>query len=293
MEQLIHKAQVLHEALPYIREFYGKVVVIKYGGHAMVDERLKENFARDVVLMRYIGLNPVVVHGGGPQINRVLEQMRIESTFVDGMRVTDASTMDVVEMVLGGRVNKEIVNLIQLHGGRAVGLTGKDGGLIRAEKLWMEKRRDANLPPEIIDIGSVGRVTEIRPQVIQALETGGFIPVIAPVGVGEDGATYNINADLVAGRVAGALRAEKLVLLTDVRGILDAAGNLLSSVRRDEVEDLIAAGVIRGGMIPKVRCALDALADGVSKVHIVDGRVEHAVLLEIFTRGGVGTEIVG
>ncbi len=293
MEQLIHKAQVLHEALPYIREFYGKVVVIKYGGHAMVDDRLKENFARDVVLMRYIGLNPVVVHGGGPQINRVLEQMRIESTFVDGMRVTDASTMDVVEMVLGGRVNKEIVNLIQLHGGRAVGLTGKDGGLIRAEKLWMEKRRDANLPPEIIDIGSVGRVTEIRPQVIQALDTGGFIPVIAPVGVGEDGATYNINADLVAGRVAGALRAEKLVLLTDVRGILDANGNLLSSVRRAEVEDLIAAGVIRGGMIPKVRCALDALADGVSKVHIVDGRVEHAVLLEIFTRGGVGTEIVG
>ncbi len=292
MEQLIHKAQVLHEALPYIREFYGKVVVIKYGGHAMVDERLKENFARDVVLMRYIGLNPVVVHGGGPQINRVLEQMRIESRFVDGMRVTDASTMDVVEMVLGGRVNKEIVNLIQLHGGRAVGLTGKDGGLIRAEKLLMEKRRDANLPPEIIDIGSVGRVTEIRPQVIQALDAGGFIPVIAPVGVGEDGATYNINADLVAGRVAGALRAEKLVLLTDVRGILDAGGDLLSSVRRGEVEDLIAAGTIRGGMIPKVRCALDALSDGVGKVHIVDGRVEHAVLLEIFTRGGVGTEIV-
>ncbi len=293
MKELIHKAQVLHEALPYIREFYGKVVVIKYGGHAMVDEELKQSFARDVVLLKYIGLNPVVIHGGGPQINRVLEQMHIESTFVEGMRVTDASTMDVVEMVLGGKVNKEIVNLIQLHGGRAVGLTGKDGGLIRARKLLMQRRRGDDVPPEIVDIGAVGEVEGIQPAVIEALDRGGFIPVIAPVGVGKDGETYNINADLVAGRVAGALRAEKLVLLTDVEGILDARGELISTVTRSQVPRLIEEGVIRGGMIPKVRCAVDALDEGVGKVHIVDGRVQHALLLEIFTRGGVGTEIVG
>ena len=293
MKELIHKAQVLHEALPYIREFYGKVVVIKYGGHAMVDEELKQGFARDVVLLKYIGLNPVVVHGGGPQINRVLERMHIESTFVDGMRVTDAPTMDVVEMVLGGKVNKEIVNLIQIHGGRAVGLTGKDGGLIRARKLLMQRRRGDDVPPEIVDIGSVGEVEAIQPAVIEALDRGGFIPVIAPVGVGGGGETYNINADLVAGRVAGALRAEKLVLLTDVEGILDAGGKLISTIARSQVHRLIEEGVIRGGMIPKVRCAVDALDEGVGKVHIVDGRVQHALLLEIFTRGGVGTEIVG
>ncbi len=292
MERLIQKAEVLHEALPYIRQFYGKVVVIKYGGHAMVDEGLKQSFARDVVLLKYIGLNPVVVHGGGPQINRVLERMQIRSTFVDGMRVTDAPTMDVVEMVLGGRVNKEIVNLIQLHGGRAVGLTGKDGGLIRARKLVLERRREDHLPPEIIDLGAVGEVEAIQPAVIETLDRGGFIPVIAPVGVGSDGQTYNINADLVAGRVAAALQAEKLVLLTDVEGILDREGRLVSTLRRDEVPRLIEQGVIRGGMIPKVRCALEALEHGVGKVHIVDGRVRHAVLLEIFTRGGVGTEIV-
>jgi len=293
LKELIAKAEVLHEALPYIREFYGRVVVIKYGGHAMVDENLKEQFARDVVLMKYIGLNPVVVHGGGPQINEVLERMRIESSFVDGMRVTDASTMDVVEMVLVGKVNKEIVNLIQLHGGRAVGLSGKDGGLIRAKKLYMKKKTEDHLPPEIIDIGAVGEVEAINPAVIETLDRGGFIPVIAPVGAGEKGETYNINADLVAGKVAGSLKAEKLILLTDVEGILDADGKLLSTIRQEDAPGLVAREVIRGGMIPKLQCALDALAEGVNKVHIVDGRVQHAVLLEIFTRGGVGTEILG
>ena len=292
LQQLIEKAQVLLEALPYIREFYGRTMVIKYGGHAMVDERLKQNFALDVILMKYIGLNPVVVHGGGPQINEMLDKLQIQSTFVDGMRVTDQPTMDVVEMVLVGKVNKEIVNLIQLHGGRAVGLSGKDGGLIRARKLYMQKKRQADLPPEIIDIGAVGEVEAIQPGVIESLDRGGFIPVIAPVGVGAVGETYNINADLVAGKVAGALRAEKLVLLTDVEGILDRDGNLLSTLRKGDIPGLIERGVIRGGMIPKVQCALDALDDGVKKVHIVDGRVEHAVLLEIFTRGGVGTEIL-
>jgi len=293
LKELIEKAHVLHEALPYIRQFYGKVVVIKYGGHAMVDEALKESFARDVVLMKYIGLNPVVVHGGGPQINQVLDRMRIESSFVEGMRVTDAPTMDVVEMVLVGKVNKEIVNLIQLHGGRAVGLSGKDGGLIRAKKLYMKKKKEAHLPPEILDIGNVGEVEAIQPQVIETLDRGGFIPVIAPVGAGPEGETYNINADLVAGKVAGALRAEKLILLTDVEGILDADGRLLSTIRQSEAPGLVESKVIRGGMIPKLQCALDALTEGVAKVHIVDGRVEHAVLLEIFTRGGVGTEILG
>lgn len=293
MQQLIEKARVLHEALPYIRQFQGKVVVIKYGGHAMVDEALKESFARDVVLLKYIGINPVVVHGGGPQINQVLDRMKIESSFVDGMRVTDAPTMDVVEMVLVGKVNKEIVNLIQLHGGRAVGLSGKDGGLIRARKLYMQRKVDDRLPPEIIDIGAVGEVEAIQPAVIETLDRGGFIPVIAPVGVGEKGETYNINADLVAGKVAGALKAEKLVLLTDVEGILDGDGKLLSTIRQEEAPGLVASKVIRGGMIPKLQCALDALDDGVRKVHIVDGRARHAVLLEIFTRGGVGTEILG
>ncbi len=292
VEQLVEKAQTLMEALPYIREFYGKVAVIKYGGHAMVEERLKESFALDVILMKYIGINPVVVHGGGPQINKVLEQMNISSTFVEGMRVTDAPTMDVVEMVLGGRINKEIVNLIQLHGGRAVGLTGKDGGLIRARKLYLQKKRDETLPPEIIDIGAVGEVEAVDPLVIDALDRGGFIPVIAPIGRGAAGETFNINADLVAGSVAGALKAEKLVLMTDVAGILDNKGELLPTVRRAEVDRLIADGVITGGMIPKIRCAVDAIDAGVSKVHIIDGRIRHAVLLEVFTRGGVGTEII-
>jgi acetylglutamate kinase len=292
LQELIQKAQVLLEALPYIREFAGRIVVIKYGGHAMVDENLKRKFALDVVLLKYIGLNPVIVHGGGPQINEMLDRLQIQSSFVDGMRVTDEPTMDVVEMVLVGRVNKEIVNLIQGAGGRAVGLSGKDGGLIRARKLYMQRKKDADLPPEIIDIGAVGEVEAINPRVIETLDQGGFIPVIAPVGVGAGGETYNINADLVAGKVAGALAAEKLVLLTDVAGILDKDGTLLTTLRKGEVAGLIERGVIRGGMIPKVQCALDALEDGVQKVHVIDGRLEHAVLLEIFTRGGVGTEIL-
>jgi acetylglutamate kinase len=293
VEKIIEKAQVLMEALPYIREFAGKVAVIKYGGHAMVEERLKEGFARDVVMLKCIGIDPVIVHGGGPQINKVMEQMQITSSFIEGMRVTDQSTMDVVEMVLVGKVNKEIVNLIQLHGGKAVGLSGKDGGLIRAKKLMIKKKLGDNLPPEIIDIGAVGEVDKIDPAVIKSLDSGGFIPVIAPVGVGAKGETMNINADLVAGKVSGALAAEKLVLMTDVRGILDDKGNLIPTLTRDEVPALIEKGVIKGGMIPKVRCALDALDDGVKKVHIIDGRIEHAVLLEIFTAGGIGTEIVG
>jgi acetylglutamate kinase len=293
MKTIVEKAQVLLEALPYMREFYGKVAVIKYGGHAMVEDRLKESFALDVILLKYIGIDPVIVHGGGPQINEMLDRMNLEATFVDGMRVTDKPTMDVVEMVLVGKVNKEIVNLIQLHGGKAVGLSGKDGGLLRAKKLYVHKKRGEDLPPEIIDIGAVGEVESVDGSVIDALDHGGFIPVIAPVGVGVKGETYNINADLVAGKVAGALKAEKLVLMTDVAGILDRDGNLLPTIRGSEIPDLIARGVITGGMIPKVRCALEALEEGVKKVHIIDGRIDHAVLLEIFTKGGVGTEIVG
>ncbi len=293
MDKVIEKAQVLLEALPYIKEFFGKVTVIKYGGHAMVEERLKKSFALDVILMKYIGINPVVVHGGGPQINKVMEAMDIHPTFVDGMRVTDKPTMDVVEMVLGGKVNKEIVSLIQLHGGKAVGLTGKDGGLIKAKKLVVTKKREEHLPPEIIDLGAVGEVDKVDPSVIEALDSGGFIPVIAPVGVGEKGETYNINADLVAGNLSGALQAEKLVLMTDIDGIRDGSGELIPTLHREEVAVLIERGIITDGMIPKVTCALAALAAGVKKVHIIDGRIEHAVLLEIFTKGGIGTEIVG
>ena len=281
------------EALPYIREFSGKATVIKYGGHAMVEERLKESFARDVVLMKYIGLDPVVVHGGGPQINQVMEAMRLESSFINGMRVTDKPTMDVVEMVLVGKVNKEIVSLIELHGGRAVGISGKDGGLLRAQKLYLTKERGGDLPPELIDIGAVGEVLSVDPAIIRTLDAGGFIPVIAPVGAGAEGETYNINADLAAGKIAGALKAEKFVLMTDVAGILDSKGQLIPTIHREEIDGLIKGMVITGGMIPKVQCALDALNDGVKKVHIIDGRMEHAVLLEIFTRGGVGTEILG
>ncbi|PLX42101.1 MAG: acetylglutamate kinase [Deltaproteobacteria bacterium] len=292
MEKLIEKAGILLEALPYIKEFSGKVAVVKYGGHAMVAEELKESFALDIIMMKYIGINPVIVHGGGPQINKVLDQMKIDSTFIDGMRVTDESTMNVVEMVLGGKVNKEIVSLIQLHGGKAVGLTGKDGGLITAKKLVVKKKLDENLPPEIIDLGAVGEVDEVNPGVIEALDDGGFVPVIAPVGVGPDGSTYNINADLVAGKVSSALKAEKLVLMTDVSGIKGKDGELITSLKVGEVEGLISDGVIAGGMIPKVRCAVDAIKGGVKKVHIIDGRIRHAVLLEIFTKGGIGTEIM-
>ncbi len=291
MQELIDKANILMEALPYIRRFYNKTIVIKYGGNAMVDERLKEGFAKDVVLMKYIGLNPVVVHGGGPQIGNVLKAMGKESRFVQGMRVTDSETMDVVEMVLGGKVNKEIVGNISRHGGRAVGLSGKDGQLITARKLEMTAINPDTLTPEIIDAGMVGEVEAINPSVITALEENDFIPVIAPIGVGLGGETYNINADLVAGKIAGALRAEKLILLTDVEGVKDKEGKLISTIDISRVPDLINDGTISGGMIPKVNCCLDAVEEGVHKAHIIDGRMEHACLLEIFTDKGIGTAV--
>ena len=291
MQELINKANILMEALPWIRRFYGKTIVIKYGGNAMVEERLKEGFARDVILMKYIGLNPVVVHGGGPQIGQVLKAMGKESRFVQGMRVTDRETMDVVEMVLGGKVNKEIVSNINRHGGKAVGLSGKDGGLILARKLEMTAINPETLTPEIIDVGLVGEVELVNPQVITALEKEHFIPVIAPIGVGLEGETYNINADLVAGKIAGALRAEKLILLPDVEGVKDQGGRLISTIDVTRVPDLISDGTISGGMIPKVNCCLDAVEEGVHKTHIIDGRMEHACLLEIFTDKGIGTAI--
>jgi len=285
------RAHVLTEALPYIQRFKGKTLVIKYGGNAMVDENLKQGFARDVVLMKLVGMNPVVVHGGGPQIGQLLERIGKKSEFVQGMRVTDRETMDVVEMVLGGLVNKEIVALINRHGGRAVGLTGKDGGLIRARKMIMKSAAGEGMPSEIVDIGHVGEVESIDPGVVSLLDTGDFIPVIAPVGVGPDGAAYNINADIVAGKLAITLKAEKLMLLTNTTGVLDREGKLLTGLSRARVEELIADGTIHGGMLPKVRCALDAVASGVKTAHIIDGRVEHAVLLEVFTDAGVGTLI--
>ncbi len=291
MQELIKKAEVLTEALPWIKRFYGKTIVIKYGGNAMVDESLKESFARDIILMKYIGLNPVVVHGGGPQIGKVLASMGIETRFEQGMRVTDDATMGVVEMVLGGKVNKEIVANINRHGGRAVGLTGKDGNLLTARKLEMTKINPDTLTPEIIDIGMVGEVDQVDPQVIKVLETNNFIPVIAPVGIGADGRSYNINADLVAGRIAGALKADKLILLTDVEGVKDKDGKLISTIDVTKVPEMIKDGTISGGMIPKLTCCVDAVNEGVIKTHIVDGRLEHACLLEIFTDKGVGTAV--
>ena len=291
MTNSLDKAKTLIEALPYIRTLYNKTVVIKYGGHAMVDEELKKNFALDIILMKYIGINPVVVHGGGPQINRFLEKMKINPCYVQGMRVTDGETMDVVEMVLVGKVNKEIVSLINYHGGRAVGLSGRDGELIQAEKMQIMKEQVENAPPELIDLGRVGRVVAVDPGVLETLDARGFIPVIAPVGVGEDGQAYNINADLVAGAVAAKLKAAKLILLTDVEGVLDRQGGLISSIAAAEVENFITDGVVGGGMIPKVRCCREAVQGGVGKAHIIDGRKEHAILLEIFTQSGVGTEI--
>jgi acetylglutamate kinase len=286
------RARVLVEALPYIQRFKGKTVVIKYGGNAMVDERLKQGFARDVVLMKLVGINPVVVHGGGPQIGKLLERIGKKSEFVQGMRVTDRETMDVVEMVLGGLVNKDIVNLINQHGGRAVGLTGKDGMLIRARKMVLTKpAADEKLPPEIVDIGHVGEVQSIDPELVALLDSGEFIPVIAPVGVGEDGETYNINADVVAGKLAITLQAEKLILLTNTTGVLDKQGQLLTGLSSAQVKGYIADGTVSGGMLPKVNYALDAVASGVKTAHIIDGRVEHAVLLEVFTDQGVGTLI--
>jgi acetylglutamate kinase len=286
------RARILTEALPYIQRFQGKTIVIKYGGNAMVDEALKQGFARDVVLMKLVGMNPVIVHGGGPQIGQLLEKIGKKSEFIQGMRVTDRETMDVVEMVLGGLVNKEIVSLINRHGGKAVGLTGKDGGLIRARKMVMKKTgADESLPSEIIDIGHVGEVESIDPEVVDLLDTRNFIPVIAPVGVGENGEAYNINADVVAGKLAIKLKAEKLVLLTNTTGVLGKDGGLLTGLSVQMVNDLIKDGTIHGGMLPKVGYALDAVNNGVKSAHIIDGRVEHAVLLEIFTDSGVGTLI--
>ena len=286
-------AHVLSEALPYIQRFTGKTLVIKYGGNAMVEESLKQGFARDIVLMKLVGINPVVVHGGGPQIGEHLKRIGKTSEFVQGMRVTDSETMDVVEMVLGGLVNKEIVNLINRHGGMAVGLTGKDGGLIHARKLTLTRNSPELNVPEIIDIGHVGAVASIDPSIINMLTRGNFIPVIAPIGVGPDGHSYNINADLVAGKLAEVLHAEKLMLLTNIQGLLDKDGNLLSGLSAQQVDALIADGTIHGGMLPKIRCALDAVQAGVKAAHIIDGRVAHAVLLELFTDEGVGTLIRG
>lgn len=294
-QRATHIAQVLTEALPYIQRFSGKTLVIKYGGNAMVDEDLKNSFARDVVLMKAVGINPVIVHGGGPQIGDLLERVGKQSEFINGMRVTDRETMDIVEMVLGGQVNKSIVNLINNHGGRAVGLTGKDGSLIYAEKLHVSRHSDdpAIKASEVIDLGHVGKVSSVDTSVIDMLIHSDFIPVIAPIGVGKDGESYNINADLVAGKIAEVLQAEKLILLTNTAGLLDAEGKLLTGLNAKQVNDLIDEGVIYGGMLPKIGCALDAVQAGVTTAHIIDGRVQHAVLLEMFTDEGVGTLIRG
>ncbi|MCH8845317.1 MAG: acetylglutamate kinase [Proteobacteria bacterium] len=286
-------AKVLTEALPYIQRFSGKTIVIKYGGNAMVDDQLKNGFARDIVLMKSVGMNPVVVHGGGPQIGDLLSRMGKESKFVEGMRVTDSETMDIVEMVLGGQVNKEIVTLINRNGGSAVGLTGKDGDLIRAKKLVFKRADPGMEAPEIIDIGHVGEVESIDTSVVDTLVKGDFIPVIAPIGVGKDSQSYNINADLVAGKMAEILAAEKLIMLTNAAGLLNADGDVLTGLSIADVDDLIKAGVIHGGMLPKINAALDAVKNGVKAAHIIDGRVEHAVLLEVFTDQGVGTLIDG
>jgi len=282
-------ARVLTEALPYIRDFHGQTMVVKYGGNAMTEEHLKQSFARDIVLMKLVGINPVIVHGGGPQIGSLLDKLSIESRFVNGMRVTDSATMDVVQMVLGGLVNKEIVSLLNQHGGRAVGITGKDGELIRARKLAMEPALNAS---EIIDIGHVGEITTINTRVLTTLSDSSFIPVIAPIGVGDSGESYNINADIVAGKIAEALGAEKLLLLTNTPGILDSSGETIHTISKGGVEALISDGTINEGMLPKVQCALDAVNGGVNSVQIVDGREQHAVLLEIFTDAGVGTQIL-
>ncbi|MFO7753674.1 MAG: acetylglutamate kinase [Desulfobacteraceae bacterium] len=284
-------AEILIEALPYIRKFSGKRVVIKYGGHAMVDETLKKGFANDITLLKYIGVNPVVVHGGGPQISKVLDRMGITTTFVRGMRYTDDQTMDVVEMVLGGKVNKEIVSRINAQGGKAAGLTGKDGGMIMADKLKIYESAGDEQPPEIIDPGMVGSVSQVNPEIIFTLADKGFIPVIAPVGVGKNGETYNINADLVASSIASSINAERLVLLTDVDGVLDGDGGLISSISFETIERMIKERHIKGGMIPKVECAVDALKNGVEKSHIINGKINHALLLELFTDSGIGTQV--
>lgn len=290
-ESAIQVASVLSQALPYIQRFAGKTIVIKYGGNAMENEELKNSFARDIVLMKHVGINPIVVHGGGPQIGELLNKLNIESHFVNGMRVTDSATMDVVEMVLGGLVNKEIVALINRNGGKAIGLTGKDANLIRATQLKVEASLPEMQKSEIIDIGHVGEVSEVNQDVINMLTQSDVIPVIAPIGVGDDGRSYNINADLVAGKVAEELNAEKLMLLTNISGLQDKAGNVMTGLTTEQVDSLIADGTIYGGMLPKIGCALSAVNNGVTSAHIIDGRVAHATLLEIFTDEGVGTLI--
>ncbi|MBZ4201352.1 MAG: acetylglutamate kinase [Methylotenera sp.] len=282
------KARILAEALPYIKRFFDKTIVIKYGGNAMTDEHLKECFAQDVVLLKLVGMNPVVVHGGGPQINEMLDKLGKKGEFIQGMRVTDAETMSVVEMVLGGQVNKEIVNLINRHGGKAVGLTGQDGNFIHAHKLLMEDLTD---PKKMIDVGQVGEISAIDPSIINFLDGGDFIPVVAPIGVGKDGESYNINADVVAGKLAEILGAEKLIILTNTPGVLDKNGELLTGLTPKQIDDLVADGTLSGGMLPKIGSALDAARSGVKTVHIIDGRVEHALLLEVLTDEGVGTLI--
>ncbi len=290
-EDALNVAKVLTEALPYIQRFQGKTLVVKFGGNAMTDESLQNDFARDIVLMKAVGMNPIVVHGGGPQIGNLLSKLNIDSSFVDGMRVTDSETMDVVEMVLGATVNKQIVSLINRNGGQAIGITGKDGNLIHAKKLTVTRNLPEMTAPEIIDIGHVGEVKSINRSVIDVLVASDFIPVIAPIGVSPDGTSYNINADLVAGKVAEILQAEKLILLTNVAGLQDKKGEVLTGLTTQLVDELIADGTIYGGMLPKIQCALDAVKSGVSSSHIIDGRVPHAVLLEIFTDAGVGTLI--
>jgi len=286
--QAAEKARILAEALPYIQRFHGKSIVVKFGGNAMTEEELKSGFAHDVVLLKLVGMNPVVVHGGGPQIEQLLARLGKKGEFVQGMRVTDAETMDVVEMVLGGQVNKEVVELINQAGGKAVGLTGQDGAFIRARKMLLADKGNGN---GRVDIGQVGEVDSIDPSVIGALEQGGFIPVVAPIGTGADGTTYNINADLVAGKLAEILKAEKLVVMTNTPGVLDRDGKLLTGLTPRKIDDLVAKGVISGGMLPKIGSALDAARNGVKSVHIIDGRVPHALLLEVLTDEGVGTLI--
>jgi len=286
------RATILIEALPYIQRFNKATIVVKYGGHAMVDEELKQDFALDIILMKYVGMNPVVIHGGGPQIGDFLKRLSIESEFVDGMRVTDKQTMDVVEMVLVGKVNKEIVNLINRNHGKAAGLSGKDGQLLTAKKLKYLKNGKNNQPPEIIDMGMVGEVVSVDSRILTSLIESDFIPVIAPVGAGEEGETYNINADWVASHIASALNARKLILLTDTQGVLDQDGKLISTLNMEEVHQRINDGTIKGGMIPKVNCCMKAVNAGVKKAHIIDGRQKHSILLEILTKGGIGTEIV-
>ena len=293
MKKLIQKAEILLEALPFIKNFYGKTFVIKYGGNAMVSEKLKDNFALDIVMMKYIGINPVIIHGGGPQIDKTLKALGIKSQFFEGQRVTNKETIDVVEMVLGGKINKEIVSLINRHGGNAVGITGKDGDLIMAKRHKKGKKQSAETNrPEIIDLGLVGEITQVNPRILETLDKNEFVPVIAPIGKGEDGATLNINADFVASKIASALKAEKLILMTDTEGVKNKTGKLQPGLTKKEVTAMIKEKVIKDGMLPKVKCCLDALKAGVHKTHIVDGRVQHALLLEIFTEDGIGTQIV-